>query len=58
MFQENDNTSDNIGANSAIYAAFCERLRLAGFTSNQLMQIDDALRECGLEVVAMESVSG
>ena len=43
---------------SKAVAQFCGRLRHAGFTSNQLKQINNALRECGLEIVAGESVGG
>ena len=57
MFQENDNTSDNIGANSDRYAAFCTLLNEWGFTGTQLVLIGDALRESGLEIVAVDPAS-
>lgn len=39
-----------LGDETACFAAFCERLKAAGFTAGQLREIDDALRECGLAV--------
>ena len=39
-------------------ARFIAELRAAGFNGQQLKQIDNALRECGLEVVAVEPVGG
>ena len=54
MFQENDNTSDNIGANSDRYAAFVKQLRAAGFTGQQLQTIDAAFTDNGLRAVASD----
>ena len=56
MFQENDNTSDNIGTNSDRYAEFVEQLKAAGFTPEQLQTINSAFTDCGLRVVATEAV--
>ena len=57
-FRESGNHGGNIGTNSDRYAEFVKQLRAAGFNGQQLKQINNALRECGLEVVAVESVSG
>ena len=51
------NHGGNIEPISDQYAVFCERLNEWGFTGTQLVLIGDALRESGLEIVAVDPAS-
>ncbi len=45
-----------LAPNSDRYNAFCDLLTASGFTGAQLMLIDDALRETGLQISDMDEV--
>ena len=47
-----------LAPNSDRYNAFCERLKASGFTGKQLMLIDDALRETGLQISEVGDAPG
>ncbi|MEO2017163.1 MAG: hypothetical protein ABGZ53_22640 [Fuerstiella sp.] len=50
------NTGGNIEPDSDQIAAFFDLLTAAGLTEAQLMLIDDALRETGLQISDMDEV--